>query len=84
MQLTVSIKLIQDAYLQIYNTCVTSLERQSPRVFPLYVTSTLQHVYFKNFIGIHFIIPLFDIIKLLTCILIVKERPPPQYSYIQL
>jgi hypothetical protein len=52
MQLTVGIKLIQGTYLQIYNTCVTSLEKRPHRVFPLYVTSTLQCVYFKTFIGV--------------------------------
>jgi len=33
-----------------------------PTTHIVYVTSTLQPVYFNNFTGIHFIIPLFGII----------------------
>ena len=59
-----NIKLIQDTYLQIYNTCMTTLHSYVQYYLYLYlnVTSTLQPVYFHNFICIHFIIPLFSII----------------------
>jgi hypothetical protein len=46
----------------------------------LYVISTLQLVYFNNFIEKHFIIPLSGTItKSYTCILNVKEKPLPHF-----
>jgi len=57
------------------------LKRPLGRVFPLLIfniTNTLQ--YCNCFIDIHFITPLFiTITKLQACILIVKEKLPPQF-----
>jgi hypothetical protein len=68
MRLNVDINLTRDTYLQIYKMCITMVERRLRNITTthiLYVTNTLQHLYFNNFIDIYFIIPLFGkIIKL--------------------
>jgi hypothetical protein len=58
-KMTVDAVLIPDTYLQIHNTCMTTLDRMLRKLFPLptfCVTRTLQH--FNNCTDIHFIIPL--------------------------
>ena len=64
MKLTADINLTRDTYLQTHKMCITLVERGLRNVnmtHILFVTNTLQPVYFNNFIDIYFIIPLFGI-----------------------
>jgi len=75
----------RDIYLQTYNACVNMLERRLRVVVTLLIfymlTSRMQHVNFNNFIGIYFIITVFGKIKLRICIVIVHQRPLPQFFH---